>query len=340
MFENKQVEELFSTSLDYLFNTKVDDLFNYKKPAPITYKRQMWKKYQYTLESEETAINIFDIFGDNSAVALYRFENNANDDGGQYNGTWQGNEQYDVGKFGKAAKFDGDSNDIAKIVTSDQMTLENFTLSFWFNENDTSNHPMPIYFDDANTFIYFYSDDIYYRYNGTDKYIDNNMRPTSNSWHLLTMVVGNDEVKLYLDGSLKQSDSVSTASLTSKLSIGGSYDKIYNFNGLIDQIRIFNRVLTDDEINTLYNEKVNTIKTVTDYKKITLNGLNIKTKILTDYLNNLNDVKFKIAPYLNNPNDVKFRIAPYKNIQNYIFYRIGYDSPPPIRIIVKDLDDN
>jgi hypothetical protein len=419
MFENKQVEGLFNTSLDYLFNTKVDDLFNYKKPAPITYKRREWEKYQYTLKNEGT-INIFDIFGDNSAVALYRFEGNANDDGGQYNGTWHGNEQYVDGKFGQAAKFDGNGSyiDIGgnfdEIITSGS----SFSISGWIRWDALNNWSR--FVDFKGYFVVFNKGTgntliVDYRGNNNHRVQLDNFIEIGKLYHFVYVYnKDTNEYLLYINGNKMNTtdddagDNVSTKS--GNYIAKSNWDGDDYFKGLIDQVRIFNKALTDEEVNTLYNEKVNTIKTVIDYKKTTLNGLNIKTKISTDYLNNpndikfriapylnnpndikfkiapylnnpndvkfkiskylnnpndikfkiapylnnlndvkfkiapylnnLNDVKFKIAPYLNNLNDIKFKIAPYKNLQNYIFYRIGYDSPPPIRIIVKDLDDN
>ena len=72
-------------------------------------------------ESTERAFNIVvylqvtntvsevDPFGDSSGVALYKLENNANDEGGVYNGT-PTNVTYGTGVFGQAGVFNGSNS--------------------------------------------------------------------------------------------------------------------------------------------------------------------------------------------------------------------------------------
>jgi len=73
--------------------------------------------------------NTLDIFGDGSCIACYPFDGNAKDLSGKYNGTWHRNEQYDVGKFGQAAKFDGSNC----IVVSPSPIVNLKTSDFFYN---------------------------------------------------------------------------------------------------------------------------------------------------------------------------------------------------------------
>ena len=354
MFKNKQLRELFRTDLDSFFDTRLDDIFNYKKVAPITYKRKEWEKYQYTIEIDGT-INTLDIFADNSDIACYPFNGNANDLSGNYNGTWSGTEQYDTGKFGQSAS--NTASNYISIDTTNLSSLNIVTVSLWFYHNSISSDYEDLLSGIGSNF-YFKNGTInngsggdYYNYIDTYE---------AGVWNHLVIgfdTVNNKFLYSYLNGILQKSEYTTSdnVAIDNTTTIFCHNTIVYPFNGLIDQVRIFNRALTADEISQLYNEQVNTIKTITNYKRITLNGLNAKTKILTNYESNINNSKYKIINwYENNPNDVKykidiykeqinnikFRIAPYQNQLNYIFYRLAYDNPQPIRIIVKDLDDN
>jgi fibro-slime domain-containing protein len=77
-------------------------------------------------------------------------------------------------------------------------------------------------------------------------------------WHMVTFTYKRGVVKLYIDGSLKQSDNgnnIGDIADGKKLSIGGYYDNSnYMFNGLIDEVKIFSKALDVDEITLLKDE--------------------------------------------------------------------------------------
>ncbi|MBI2085442.1 MAG: LamG domain-containing protein [Candidatus Aenigmarchaeota archaeon] len=99
---------------------------------------------------------------------------------------------------------------------------------------------------------------------GKRKYYVSNTVFIDNSWHQIGFTFNSGTLKLYLDGSevtvTKINDDPittihdSTAGITigSLLSSGASAD---NFNGVVDEIRIFNKVLSDTEISNEYRNK-------------------------------------------------------------------------------------
>jgi len=97
-------------------------------------------------EISESTVNVCDIFGDGSCIATYTFDGNANDLCGNYNGTWHGTEVYETGKFGKAAKFDGNSWIEFKNDANFYMNLQKY-LSLWFNTNNISKEQVIIHID-------------------------------------------------------------------------------------------------------------------------------------------------------------------------------------------------
>jgi len=214
-----------------------------------------------------TTVSVFDIFGDGSAVALYRFEGNANDDGGNYNGSWTGNEQYDVGKFGQAAKFDGSSRIEVPVPTS---SLTNITYSFWLyytsygsgtdvslvDEIDENNGAL------GALSVEFNGDKIEIGCgDGSSTNVYQASVPTTNEWHHVVGILDwdNKKLKLYIDTVLVASGDITLSSLNAldSIKIGGNkYSNNNYITGLVDQLRIFNRALTDEEVQILYKEMI------------------------------------------------------------------------------------
>ena len=229
--------------------------------------KAIWKGQFGTLIAPST-VSKFDVFGDGSAVALYRFEGNANDDGGQFNGTWQGNEQYDVGRFGWAAKFDGGSyiripQPIMKLpfsislwVSTIQKTAgskdwHNPTLVGFATSNAKSND---FGIEVKNGYLHIFSGfGVEIKYT-TPKFV------ADGYWHHICVVFDTKECLIYTDGvrvvsfgqnsgTIDSSDWFLGVMIESNHLQTDSY-----FKGLIDQVRIFNRALTDEEVQILYNE--------------------------------------------------------------------------------------
>ena len=200
----------------------------------------------------------FDILGDGSCVALYEFEGNANDTGGVYHGTWVGNEQYDVGKIGQAAKFDG-SNAI-DIHQYDFSNIKSISLFFkisadetwWYTilgsevkTSDTGNNiKLAVY----NKYLVTY-------HNSQTQYIYNEKLSLNTWYHIVITYTNNDIYNYYLDGTLINSLPDNNSSMN--LYFIGSDNNCGNINevffGTIDNLRLLNKVLTSDEVQYIYN---------------------------------------------------------------------------------------
>jgi len=78
------------------------------------------------------------------------------------------------------------------------------------------------------------------------------------SWHMLTVVYNTGSIKFFVDGTLivtKTNTVQSFRKSTYPLYIGIRYLNIFTggYKGLLDELRIYNRALTDQEIKTIYN---------------------------------------------------------------------------------------
>ncbi len=92
---------------------------------------------------------------------------------------------------------------------------------------------------------------------GTGLYIGNYHEISDFNWHFYVSTFDGDTLKLFVDGSFEIYTLVNSSdSKTSQLLIGSGRTQAiplgFFFNGIIDDIRIYNRELTDCEITELY----------------------------------------------------------------------------------------
>ena len=212
-----------------------------------------------------SVLSDLDILGDGSCIACYTFDNeSAVDLSGNYNGTWYGTEQYDNGKFGKAAKFDGNSYIEATILNETTMSfslwiyannIDNHMSVFSQNGNDGSDHCRGIYIKDSK--IGLWSRDK----NGTWRDITYDI--FVNKWIHLVFIQNDNVIKGYVNNILFDSFSMNgTVTFYDKIRLGRYFSSEHYFNGFIDQVRIFNKALTEEEVQKVYQETSKSIKKI------------------------------------------------------------------------------
>ena len=140
----------------------------------------------------------------------------------------------------------------------------NSTLSVWFKMNRTSSQVFAAWYNFGNI---RYAEartstggtEIGCQWNATIQNSTSSARYYNNEWHMIACIREGQNVKLYLDGVLNGTTAfVGDVPLPPyDLFIGaGGYDPsaTYSFfNGSIDEVLIFNRSLSTDEVKALYN---------------------------------------------------------------------------------------
>jgi len=260
-FQVWQRGEWFSGTLN---SYTADRMYTINEEQGIVFKGKI------SSNSVSTVDNI-DPFGDSSGVALWTLDGNANDVGGNYNGTWSGTEQYDTGVFGQAAKFDGNSVIDTHIEINSAGTI---TYSCWFNPITGNTGTWNFILGQYSNFWINISEDttndgatankiIFIVLDGSNWHkIEPSFNYSNGQWYHLLAIVKNNNQIFYINGELIGSLTITKSTDNSySLNIGSDIEDIsgHGVTGLIDQVRIFNRALTEDEIKKLYFEESNII---------------------------------------------------------------------------------
>ena len=160
-----------------------------------------------------------------------------------------------------SAEFNGTSD----YITSDSLPITdftNFTMSGWFylSQNSVSNHLLgftntttstPIAILESNTsgFIRFN-----YRTDASVLTSTDSDSISLNKWYFVTATKEAGNVKIYLDGSLNASDTLSDTAITINTFCVGALIRTTNVNfldGNLANVAIWNRALSSDEINSV-----------------------------------------------------------------------------------------
>jgi hypothetical protein len=194
--------------------------------------------------------------------------------------TGNGSTQKITGHIRKGAAFNGSSSKI-EISPSPQDNAGVMSVSFWTKTTSTSRATFFIAEAPNPNKEFLRLEN--YGYQGTNSLrvtydnsflanIDNEAISDGN-WHHIVVTAGSGNVKTYKDGTLLATQSVTIADRTlDAFAIGyRKYNNDLYFNGGIDQVRIFNRVLLEDnngvnEIQALADETyADPKKSTTDY---------------------------------------------------------------------------
>ena len=191
-------------------------------------------------------------FDEGSGTTAYDYSGN-NNHGTLINGpTWT------QGKVGGALSFDGVDDYVIAQPTTDQTV----TVLMWV-KSSSWNGRMPFSFDSPS---YTYGPDLYpacsiLNWNigdGCSNPFSNSFYPDSN-WHFIVIV--NDRLinktNLYIDGNyIGYANWRDTAQSAPRYFYIARFDTegyFYFWSGLIDEVRIYNRALSDAEIQAIYN---------------------------------------------------------------------------------------
>ena len=215
-------------------------------------------------------------------VAYYPINGNANDESGNnlHGSAYQASLTTDInGIPDKAFLFNGLQGGHISVSNNAALNLgKTGSISLWVNIHSYDNRGNGIYWyilgkgirglwtTDGYCIFYHNSDKVIYGVleNKKQRHTFDKVsfgKPSPNEWHHLVMVWDGSLLKAYIDGQLfgaPVKQTIVPPETTDNLIIGkkpSSKPDGY-FGGLLDQIRLYNRALTEEEIMTLYKTRL------------------------------------------------------------------------------------
>jgi hypothetical protein len=228
-----------------------------------------------------------DIFSSPIPIAEYRFDacslaSNVEDSQGNYNGIATGTDS-----TSSTSVLGGRSLDLTATDTSDWVTVPNsaisgltdFSFSVWI-KTGTSSQIQNIFqalgssiHDDELQIYLNHSNTVKLKLRDSTKILSAHTTLTDNAWHHLVITRESNTVCLYVNGS--QADCNSSAStgilsvihdnsivigqeqdnLRNSPSLNSGFNSSQSFKGYIDELKIYDSVLSSTQIQTLYNNE-------------------------------------------------------------------------------------
>ncbi|MHA1286664.1 MAG: LamG-like jellyroll fold domain-containing protein, partial [Candidatus Thorarchaeota archaeon] len=190
-----------------------------------------------------------------------------NDSEDSYNGQITGATST-TGLFGNASYYDGEDD---KVDFGDQFNLSSGTIEMWFKlRHDYDNSMTTDYMlaakdaggtSTGNMQLFFLNGNGRLRYEiYNSSYQSNSIQSdsaswTAEEWHHMTVTFGASGMRMYIDGVMQSGTNNMTEGIGSNgapFTLGNNQWSTDDFNGSIDEFRVWNRVLTPKEINVSY----------------------------------------------------------------------------------------
>jgi RHS repeat-associated protein len=211
--------------------------------------------HQFGKEGEEEGVEA-------GLVAAYAFDEGegetANDSAGEHDGSITGAE-WTTGKFGPALRFLDNQNDKVTVPSSSELELvEGFTVDAWVRPGKAE-HYLPVVTKEASSYLGYElavgSAGGLWGYISPEGTIEESLRGSEslpqNTWSYVALTFEGANLRLYLDGELVGQEAMGAPQGgTGPLYIGRSELFESGFVGKIDEVRIYDRALDAEEIQT------------------------------------------------------------------------------------------
>jgi len=167
----------------------------------------------------------------------------------QCNGTFFPSNPWVTGKVFNALQFNGSQYvNLSQNITFS--SSDNWTILFWAKKNSGSdaNDGMVLGDNIENNFIWLRTNSYLRFRNSEGASMDFSVMDFS-GWHHYALIGNGTSIFLYVDGSFNESGTIATPFNIN--SFGRAFTN-YDFDGYLDEVGIYNRTLSSQEINTTY----------------------------------------------------------------------------------------
>ncbi|MBR9675552.1 LamG domain-containing protein, partial [Candidatus Woesearchaeota archaeon] len=290
-----------------MFQGEMDEVAIYNRSLSEKEVKEMYAKGigAYDMSGRQTEIVPY-----SDALALYHMNNDWLDSSTPtYNGTSTGATFTTNSVFGShAGDFSLSGSDYVTLsgTTSSLNVYNDFTFSFWVNIQGSTTRNA-IYSKPYNLWIRSQLTNTIGIESGASPWaaIEINFSDAlnSNEWYHVAITHNTaDTTKIYINGILKKEGTLDIPSSTANLAyLGGWSGSSHNFNGYIDEFAVFNRELTEKEIQEIHLNRAGSCSGATcpayntNYKKLGSGAMDFDADNLQgiyapdNILNNLNE---------------------------------------------------
>jgi len=257
---------LYSHSGNYKFSGSIDQvkIYNYARtPAQVAYDYNRGGPVGWWKMDECQGIAIGDWSGNNNTGTLNIGASGTQNSVGtcQTSGTAWGNGA--TGKWNSSLNFDG-TDDYINIGRSSPIGQISPTLSVsaWINVKGGENTWRSIVEPLTGSYFHLHLQnsnkaEIYF-YGPAKSALSSTLFNSTNynKWYHLVGVWDGTYAKIYINGTLEGTSTAGSGNVgaaNSNINIGQGVSSTRQFNGLIDDVRIYNYALTQEQIKQLYN---------------------------------------------------------------------------------------
>jgi len=216
--------------------------------------------------NEGSLVDSKDPFGDGSLLAKYQLNGDAKDLLGNYDGKLNGGYAFVSGKFGKGfTTTDEDGRvEISQLDDILDFNANGASVSFWMKLPDSYiTRSVAFELTDKNDLDFiFYMENDQIGFGNANYLFRFDSKPYKGFFVHVVATYDSVGYKLFLNGKHKASYTCDQAT-RDRCSVIGSIEGAggnENFIGVLDQVSIFNKVLTEDEVRKLYVEDSNYIQ--------------------------------------------------------------------------------
>lgn len=208
--------------------------------------------------------------GNTGLVAAFGFDEGSgtttlDSSGGGNSATITGATWAAAGRFGRALSFDG-VNDWATVNDTASLDVTRVTIEAWVRPSTLSGWRTAVLKEQSNGLAYaLYAHDnaprpsAYINTGGPDREVQGSAALALNTWSHIAVTYDGTTMRLYVNGAQVGTRSVNGTIIATSgaLRIGGNAVWGEYFTGLIDEVRIYNRALSQAEIQTDMEAPVN-----------------------------------------------------------------------------------
>lgn len=197
-------------------------------------------------------------------VATYSFDKGEGEtaedtSGNGHTAALEGPEWTPKGKYGSALEFDAPEDDVLKIPDASQLDFtEEFTLEAWVRPSGADNHDAPLIAKQAGGGLGYF---LYEGGSESDRpagaaseeheLVVANEPLDAHAWSHVALTFDGDRTRLYVNGEEVANEAGEPIVTTEgDIEIGGSTSTSDYFDGRIDEVRLYDRVLSEAEVQS------------------------------------------------------------------------------------------